>query len=291
MRLHLLLTSVLLAVTAYAGDDYAESIGRWRAERVARLTQPDGWLSLVGRHPLAPGLNTIGSAADNSIRLAVGPPYLGSAMFADGKVIFTPAPGALLQIDGQSPHRAELAYQNDAPTRVTFDSAQFHVMTRGGQLFLRVRDAESPRLRQFAGLEYFPLDPSWRIEADWVPFTPARTVRIANILGQTYEASVPGKAVFTRDGQRHELLPIDDEPGGPLFFVLADATSGRETYGGGRFLYADQPRDGKVVLDFNRAQNPPCAFTPFATCPRPPRENHLAVPVRAGEKAYRGESP
>ena len=273
-----------------AGADYVKSLEAWRAARVARLTTPNGWLTLIGRHQLAPGDNTVGTAGDNSIRLAAGPPYLGTVTLKDGKVTLTPAPGAIFEIDGQPARPAELVYRGDQPTTVTFGPVNFYVMERGASLYLRVKDRTAERLRNFAGLDYFPIDPSWRIEAQWVPFDPPHEVNITNMLGQTEPAPVPGKAVFTRDGRTFELLPIDEGADEPLFFVLTDLTAGEETYEASRFLYADRPKDGKIILDFNRAQNPPCAFTPFATCPLPPKENHLPVRVTAGEKAYRGNA-
>ena len=141
----------------------------------------------------------------------------------------------------------------------------------------------------FLGLDYFPIDPAWRIEAKWVPFEPPREIRIASIVGTSENEKSPGKAVFDREGKTFELIPVQESPDS-LFFIFSDETSGKETYGAARFLYSDPPRGGKVVLDFNRAVNPPCAFTPFATCPLPPKENRLTVRVTAGEKNYRGES-
>ena len=273
-------------------DDYTKSIEDWRAARLARLTIPDGWLTLIGRHPLAPGVNTVGTAEDNSIRLAAGPPYLATVTLgADRKVTLVPVPSALLEIDGARVRFAqELDYAGEKPTRVTFGSANFYVMPRGENLYLRVRDTAAATLRDFAGIDYFPIDPAWRIEADWVPFDPPRQVNITNMIGVTEPAPVPGKAVFTHEGRTVGLLPID-EGGDNLFFVLTDLTAGVETYEASRFLYAPRPKtgEGKIVLDFNRMQNPPCAFTTFATCPLPPKENRLPFPVRAGEKAYRGK--
>ncbi len=265
-----------------------QSIAAWRRERVDRLTAPNGWLSLIGGHLLAPGDNTVGTAADNSIQLAAGPPYLGTVQLQDGKVTLTPAPSALFQIDGQPAQQpAELVYRGDKPTTVTFGTVNFYVMERGPSLFLRVKDSAAERLKNFAGLDYFPIDSSWRIEAQWVKFDQPRQVKITNMIGQTSPAPVPGKAVFTRDGHDFELLPID-EGGDQLFFVITDLTAGEESYEACRFVYADAPKDGKVTLDFNRAQNPPCAFTPFATCPLPPKENRMPIRVPAGEKKYRG---
>lgn len=286
-----LLLALLLSAPVFAQDDHVKSIESWRAARVARLTAPDSWLTLVGRHLLAPGENTVGTAPDNSIRLAVGPPYLATVtLAADRTVTLTPAPSALLEVDGVSAHRpVALAWQTEQPTRVTFGTANFYVMSRGAELYLRVRDTEAATRTHFAGIDYFPIDPAWRIEATWVPFDPVQQIPITNMIGVTEPAPVPGKAVFTHAGRTVELLPVD-EGGDNLFFILADLTAGEETYEASRFLYAPKPKPGetKLVLDFNRMQNPPCAFTAFATCPLPPKENRMPFRVTAGEKNYRG---
>ncbi len=284
--------ALLLTAPGLAQDDYAKSIEDWRAARVARLTAPDSWLTLIGRHLLVPGANTVGTAEDNSIRLAAGPPYLATVTLgADRSVTLTPVPSALLEVDGVRAHTpSRLDYQGEKPTRVTFGTASFYVMPRGKDLYLRVRDTGAMTLKNFVGIDYFPIDPAWRIEATWVPFDPPRQINITNMIGITEPAPVPGKAVFTREGRTVELVPID-EGGDNLFFVLTDLTAGEETYGASRFLYAKKPGagEGKVLLDFNRMQNPPCAFTEFATCPLPPKENRIPFRVTAGEKLYRGK--
>lgn len=281
----------LLVVPAAAQDDYTKSIEAWRAARVARLTTPDGWLTLIGRHQLSPGPNTVGTATENAIKLAAGPPYLCTVNLApDRKITLTPATGALVQVDGAPAHDpVELVFEGDKPTRVTFGTASFYVMRRGEGLYLRVRDSAAASRAHFAGIEYFPIDPTWRIEAAWVPFNPVKQVNITNMIGVTEPAPVPGKAVFTWQGRTVELIPID-EGGDDLFFVLTDLTAGEETYEASRFLYAPKPKPGetKVVLDFNRMQNPPCAFTAYATCPLPPKENRMPFRVTAGEKKYHG---
>ena len=287
----LLLLALLLTCSAAAADDYAQSIATERAARVARLTTPTGWLTVVGLHWLNVGDNSVGTAADNTLKLAGGPPYLGTVtLAADGKITFTPASGALVQVDGAT-GPAELRYKGEGkPSTVTSGTLSFFVIQRNEKLGLRVKDSAAEARKNFLGLDYFPLDPTWRIEAQWVPFDPPHEVKITNILGQVSPASVPGKAVFTRDGHNFELIPIDEGPGEPLFFVVSDETSGTETYGACRFVYAAPPKDGKVILDFNLALSPPCAFTAFATCPLPPKENRMPVRVTAGEKNYRGHA-
>ncbi len=276
------------AVSALPAD-YPQTITTARAERVKQLTTPNGWLTLIGRHLISSGINTVGSAPDNSIILAAGPPYLGTVTLHEGTVTLTPAPSALLTINDQRIQQpTELIYKGKTPTVVVFGSVNFYVMMRGDSLFLRVKDREADRLKNFAGLDYFSLDPTWRLEATWIPFDPPHQVNITNMIGQTTTTPVPGKAVFTRDGRTFELFPID-EGGAELFFVITDLTAGQETYGACRFLSAALPQNGKIILDFNQAENPPCAFTPFATCPLPPKENRLPIRVTAGEKNYRGE--
>lgn len=270
--------------------NYIAKIEAAREQRVERLTRPDGWLSLIGLHFLTAGQNRVGTAPDNTIVLAAGPAHLGTVMLGEdgaATMMLNPAAGATVggaqvlstRLDERGPY---------GPTVVNCGSVSAFLIERGGRKALRVKDSASLRRTQFAGIDYFPIDPSWRVEAQWVPFERPRQVMIQNILGQESPASVPGKAVFVRDGQTFELLPLIESPDEPLFFVIADLTSGEETYAAARFVYASPSADGKLVIDFNEAVNPPCAFTPFATCPLPPKENRLAIAVRAGEKKYRG---
>ena len=289
IRASLLLALGLLGAASTIADDYTASIETWRAGRLQRLTAPAGWLTLIGRHPLEHGTWTVGSAPGNVIRLAAGPAQLGTITYGeDGKVSFALAEGAEATIDGTTARSAELVYAGDKPTYVRAGTVNFYVMDRSGKLFLRVRDSESDRRKHFAGIDAWPVDPAWRIEAEWVPFVPPREVAITNIIGLTEPALVPGKAIFTHEGKTYELIPIDEGPDVDLFFVLTDTTAGTETYEACRFLYASRPVNGKIILDFNKVYNPPCAFTPFATCPLPPKENRLGFALRAGEKKYKG---
>lgn len=281
---------VLFAAGGLRAGTYEDELNAERAARVQRLTAPDGWLSLIGLHFLAAGDNTVGSAPDNQVVLAAGPARLGNvAVDANGSARLQVTPGVEVRVNGVPVLSAELGDgRTGRSVTVTCGTVSFFVIERGGRLALRVRDTESKRRQEFAGIEYFPTDPTWRIEATWEPYARPREVPIKNILGQESKALVLGRAVFTRDGHTIGLLPLQESPDDPLFFVISDLTSGEETYGAARFVYADAPRDGRVVLDFNRAINPPCAFTPFATCPLPPKENEMPIAVRAGEKDYRG---
>ncbi|MEO6968406.1 MAG: DUF1684 domain-containing protein [Rhodanobacteraceae bacterium] len=275
-----------------SSNDYTQQIQQWRAQRVARLTTPDGWLSLVGLHWLKHGRNTIGSAADNTVVLAKGPAHLGVIDWSRvGSLHLKLTHGSGALIDGAKGTEATLLDDShDKPTTVSFGTVSFYAIDRNGRKGLRVKDSNAPAREHFLGIDYFPIDPSWRMVAKWIPFDPPHKLETPNVLGQIDTFPVPGKAVFERDGHTYELLPVIEVPGDTqLFLIFADRTSGKETYGAARFLYADMPKDGHIVLDFNKAYNPPCAFTAFATCPLAPPENRLDLRVTAGEKKYRGQ--
>jgi uncharacterized protein (DUF1684 family) len=277
---------------AATAADFSQQNQQWQNKRLAGLTAPNGWLSLIGLEWLKEGANRIGSAAGNDIVLKAGPAHLGVVTLSkDGALHIVLDKDSGATVDGKTVSEADLVDDAHAgegtPTNVAFGSASFYVIERDDRMALRVRDSNAETRTHFLGLDYYPADPSWRIVADWVPFDPPHELEIGSVLGTINKEKVPGKAVFHRDGHTYELMPIQEEPDS-LFFVIADRTSGRETYGAARFLYADLPKDGKVVLDFNRAYNPPCAFTPYATCPLAPPENRLDLAVTAGEKKYRG---
>ncbi len=272
------------------GDAYVKQVESWRAQRVERLKAADGWLSLIGLHWLKEGRNRVGSAKDNDVVLAAGPAHFGVVTLAGGKVTIELDPVAKATIDGKPGKSATLLDDaHDKPTLIAADTVSFYLIDRNGRKGLRVKDSKAQARTHFRGIESFPVDPSWRIQARWVPFDPPHTLETPNVLGQVDKFPVPGKAVFERDGKTFELLPVIEVPGDKqLFLIFADRTSGKETYGAARFLYADMPKDGRIVLDFNRAYNPPCAFTSFATCPLAPPENRLDLRVTAGEKKYAG---
>jgi len=275
-----------------AASDFPQQNAHWQQKRLASLTAPNGWLSLIGLEWLKEGANRLGSAADNDIVLKAGPAHLGVLTLSkDGSMHIVLDKNSGATVDGKAVHEASLiddAHAGDgAPSLVAFGSVSFLVIERDGRKALRVKDSNAETRAHFQGLDYYPADPSWRIVADWVPFNPPHELEIGSVLGTINKEKVPGKAVFHRDGHTYELMPIQEEPDS-LFFVIADRTSGKETYGAARFMYADLPKDGKVVLDFNRAYNPPCAFTPYATCPLAPPENRMDLAVTAGEKKYKG---
>ena len=289
------IASVLAAgitVVPTVDPDYVHSIEQWQAKRADDLKAPNGWLSLIGLEWLNEGTNRIGSAADNDIVLRAGPAHLGTiTVGTDGALSIAMAKDSGALVDGRRTDSAPLLDDAHAgtgePTEVSFGSANFYVIERNGRKALRVKDSEADTRTHFMGLDRFPIDASWRVVADWVPFDPPHELEIGNVLGTIDKEKVPGKAVFTRDGHTYELYPIQEDAQS-LFFVFADRTSGKETYGAARFLTTTLAANGKLVLDFNKATNPPCAFTPYATCPLAPPENRMDLRVTAGEKKYRG---
>jgi len=270
--------------------DYAKQIETWHARRVDRLKAPDGWLSLIGLHWLKEGRNKVGSAKDNDIVLAAGPAHFGVVTLAGGKAKIALDASAKATIDGKAGKSAELLDDShEKPTTIAAGSVSFYLIDRGGKKGLRVKDTQAEARTHFRGIDTFPIDPAWRVEAKYEAFNPPHSLEIPTVLGTVDKMVVPGKITFTRDGKSYDLLPVLEAPDAKeLWFIFADRTSGKETYGAARFLYADMPKGGKVVVDFNKAYNPPCAFTGYATCPLAPPENRLDLRVTAGEKKYAG---
>jgi uncharacterized protein (DUF1684 family) len=285
MRLPVL--AILVALAAPVPETHRADIERWRAQREARLRAEGGWLSVVGLSWLREGPNRFGTAADNDVVLPEGSaaPHAGSFVLSEGAVtVELTAPGAL--VAGQPVERTVLRPDTSEtpdvlslPPRLTL-----HVIERGGRLGIRVKDSEAPARRHFAGLSWYDVDPAWRIEAQFVAYDPPRSLRVPDVLGDVKESPCPGYARFEIDGKEQRLEPVAEPDADELFFIFRDATSAHGTYGAGRFLYAERPQGGRVILDFNKAYSPPCAFTAFATCPLPPEGNRLGVAIEAGEK-------
>lgn len=272
---------------------FEQGEAQWRAQRRAELLAPDGWTSLVGLHWVTPGPHYIGSERDNGIRLTVGPGQFGMIDLRPPRIRFVPHRGSGLVLDGKPLRGAVQLRADDAAegaSTIAFDEGkgQASVIRRADRYALRVRHADAPTRTQFAGLDYWPGGRDWAIDARFEPHVPARTIPIANIVGTIEPTPNPGAVVFERDARMHRIEALQGSDGG-LFLIFADRTSGHGSYGAGRYLDTAAPdAQGRVRLDFNRAYNPPCAFTPFATCPLPPPENRLDLAIRAGEKAYAG---
>jgi hypothetical protein len=262
------------ATAGTATEDFAAETRAWHARRVERLRSETGWLTLVGLHWLEEGENRVERVP-------------GVFVLEAGKVRVKADPAAGLTVDGKAVGDAVLAADLDEnPSAIRAGDLRIQLIRRGERLGLRVRDPNSPVRKGFQGIDTWPPDPKFRVVAAWEAYATPREIEVPNVLGTIEKASAPGVARFTIDGVPCSLEPILEEGDTPLFFVFRDATSGKTTYPAGRFLYAAAPKDGKVVLDFNRAYNPPCAFTPYATCPLPPKQNRLAVPIEAGEKTW-----
>ncbi len=289
MNLLAITLSMSMAATAPApAVSHEEDVLAWRADRLERLTAPTGWLTLVGLHWLKPGLNRIGNGAEADIDLGRGPDHLGDLRW-EGERFYFRSNGEVISVNGNQPLGLDLiADSQGTPTVVEFGSAQFYIVQRGGRYGLRVKDSQSPVRTQFAGLEYFPISAKWRLDARWEAHDPPRTLEIATILGDIEQVPNPGRAVFSVDGKEYALEALQAEGAEQLFFIVFDTTSGKQTYGSGRFYYADLPVDGRVIIDFNKAYNPPCAFTEYSTCQLPPEQNRLRLAIEAGEKKYQG---
>jgi uncharacterized protein (DUF1684 family) len=278
------------AEPALAMTEHQQEIAAWRAGRTDRLTDPDGWLSLVGLHWLPAGTaQTLGNGGGNDVDLGRGPQRLGTVNWKDGRAYFEVAEGASVSVGGEASTLVELSPIGDQPAAlVRSGSFNFQLLERGDKFALRVRDSEAPTRTGFTGIAYFDIDPSWRIDARFEAYDEPRTIEVATVVGTLEEYPNPGRIVFERDGKTHSIEALVEEGEEKYFLVIADRSSGKETYGMARYLYAGPPVDGRIVVDFNKAYNPPCAFTAFATCPMPPEGNRLDLYVAAGEKTYTG---
>ncbi len=272
-------------------DAYRAEIEAWRARRVERLRSDTGWLTVVGLSWLEPGKNSVGSAPGNRVVLPAGkaPGYAGAIDRSDGSATFHAAPGSGITAEGK-PVTA-LALRPDtsgSPTTLSVGPVSFYLIERGDRLGVRVKDRESAARRDFHGIESFPIDTKWRVEAKFEPYDPPKKIPVPTILGTEEAGECPGALVFELDGKPYRLDPILEQGETDLFVIFGDRTNGKETYGAGRFVYAAPAVGGKTVLDFNKAYNPPCVFTPYATCPLPPAQNKLPIEIPAGEKRYDG---
>jgi uncharacterized protein (DUF1684 family) len=294
------------------------AIDEWHAARVAKLTGENGWLTLVGLYWLKPGENTFGRAPNNAFALdhaglpdTLGSFYVEEVKAADGTatrtVRFTKRPGAEVLVLGSETGAdgAKVEFQrpvdqitllpdaaDGGPTVLQAGTLRFYVIERGGRLGIRIRDIQHPLRTQFAGIERWPVSPDWVFDAEWVPYDPPKPIKIGTIIGTVEEMPAWGQVRFRKGLSTYTLDAVLEVPGDEeLFVMFKDDTSGRSTYGAGRFMYIPIPKDhtkpGSVRVDFNKAYNPPCAFNEFATCPLPPAQNWLSgIAIEAGEKKY-----
>jgi uncharacterized protein (DUF1684 family) len=268
---------VTLAVTAdLPSATYVREIGEFRAEREAGLKADDGWLTVVGLHWLNNGENRVGSDPSFEVPLPEpAPKRVGTILVEKGQARFRPAPGIAL---------TETVLQEDTTEVLSLGRVSFYIIKRGNRLAVRVKNNDSSARKEFTGLRWFPVNASWRIQARFTAYKNKRTITFHTLAGVDEPLESPGYVTFVKSGREFRLEPVWDEK--QLFFVFRDQTSGKTTYAAARFLYADPPKDGIVWLDFNKAQNPPCVFTAYATCPLPPPQNRLPIEVTAGEEMY-----
>lgn len=266
-------------------DEHRAEVEAWREARYEALRRDRGWLTLAGLGWLRSGVNRLGAATGNDIVLPAGPPHAGTLTLSDDGVV---ADGAF-QHDGE-PVRGLRMVDDHAPeaepTELELERLRIIVIRRGNRLGVRTWDLDAPARRDFTGIDHWPVDPAWRLDARFEP-TPERRLLVPDVLGPGYEEDSPGEVVFRVDQDEHRLQALPGGPDGSLWLVFGDATNGRETYPGGRFVYTEPPgAGGAVVVDFNRAYNPPCVFSPYATCPLPWPANRLGIRIEAGERGY-----
>jgi len=268
-------------------DAYRREVEQWRAQHQSELAKDFGWLTVVGLDWLKEGDNRVGSDPASEVPLPPGsaPRRVATISLHAGKVALHPAPGVPLTLNGKPASETALREDDDV---LAINHLKFYLIRRGDKAGIRLKDNDSPGRKHFQGLSWYPIDPSWRIQAKYTPWPAPHNVLFHNTIGQEESEPSPGYVTFQKDGREFRLEPVLDD--GQLFFVLRDQTSGKTTYGASRFLYTEPAKNGVVWLDFNQAENPPCAFTDFATCPLPPPQNRLALAIPAGEKKYAGSA-
>lgn len=294
-----LLTSLAATLAAGQDDAWLKEMNAFREDRAAGLQKPDGWLSLVGLEWLQPGDTSVGSASDNKVKLsAAHPAHLGIFRLENKVVTLLPPKEGFpagLTVGGAPAKEQVLRTDADRDTNnphLLIGTLNLYAIRRGDQFALRIKDAKSPSLVNFHGLKWYAPDHTYRVTAKWIPYSPQKTVSLLTLVGTSYPVPVPGAAEFAWQGKTYRIEPVLEEPDTKeLFFILRDTTSATTTYGACRFLYTSFPpsgldKPGELVLDFNKLRNPPCAYTPYATCPLPPPGNRLPIALPVGEQRY-----
>jgi len=270
-------------------DPYRTEIETFRRQREAKLTSDTGWLTIAGLYFLTKPETTVGSGGDNDVVLPAGTPSrVGTFVLAkDGKVSVTLAPGVRpTLLDGKQFAGGPIKSDGDgSPDRLVLGDVQVWVHQSGERPAIRVRDKNNHLRKEFTGMKWYPVNEAYRVEGTFEPLDTPEELKIPNMLGDIDTMTVPGHVRFMLNGKEHNMLAVTENDT-EFWFIFRDLTSGDETYPAARFLYTARPVNGKVTLDFNRAENPPCAFNAYATCPLPPPDNRLQVRVEAGEKIY-----
>jgi len=276
-----------IAILPIDHPGYREFLEKWRQQHEANLRSDDGWLTVAGLYWLKEGENTLGSGRQNSFVLPPGsaPENVGAIDFHGGKIVFRAQPGVAVTVNGRPAATTPLSPDSGgSPDVLRIQHLSMFVIQRGNRFGIRLKDTDSPARLKFTGLHWFPVAEEFRVTAKFVPYTPPKKLAVPNILGDIEQEECPGFVEFTIKGVNYRLDPVSS--GDMLFFIFKDQTAGKQTYPSGRFLYTGLPRNGEVVVDFNQAVNPPCAFTPYATCPLPPAQNDLPVRIEAGELRF-----
>jgi uncharacterized protein len=269
---------------------YVQSFEKWKAEETEDLRA--NWLPLVGLFWLKPGVNTFGSDPSNAIVFPKGPARAGEFDLNGTEVTLKLLPQTQASVEGKRITTAKLEPDTSQQvTRVEMGTLRFHVIMRGERVGIRVKDTDSASAHNFKGMQFFPLDMTYRVTATWVPSDGKKTIEIPNVLGDVRTQPVPGSVVFKILAQELKLTALGGDPQKGLFFVFRDETAKSDTYPAGRFLDTGPVTNGSLELDFNRAYNPPCAVTPYATCPLAPKENRLPIAIPAGEKFDKAAHP
>jgi uncharacterized protein (DUF1684 family) len=265
-------------------------IAKFQQDREAALKADTGWLTIAGLWFLTQPVTTFGSDPLNDIVFpASAPSRAGTFELRDGKVSVKAAEGVTFKLGDKTVTSAPLRSDGEGlPDRVLLGELQFWVHNSGERLSIRLRDPDSSLRKDFAGTSWFPINRAYRVEGSYSPYDRPKTVEIANILGDIDRVPIPGIVTFALDGQEYKIEPVAEAGDAQYWFIFRDLTSQSETYPAARFLYAPAPVDGKMILDFNKAQNPPCAYNPYTTCPLPPEQNRLRTRIEAGEKRYAG---
>ena len=264
---------------------YIQSVEQWQQDRLEGLKSKSGWLNLAGIYWLQEGSQTIGSDPSNDIVFPErAPAFLGVLTLEGEEVHLQVQEGVELFYEGEAVQELNLRYETSGkPSYLTHGDFAWYIMKRHTSLAVRLRDYRNPAIEALDHIPSYPIDPDYLVEAQLEPFPEARTMTVNTpFQDYTQEYQCPGELHFELQGQKLSLLPF--ESGDSYFIILSDETTALETYGGGRFMYATPDSTGRILLDFNKAYNPPCAVTPFAACPMPPRENHLPIRIEAGEK-------
>ncbi len=274
-------------MTVTITNEYYKKIETIRLERQHRMiSNPLSWFALAGLYPLHEGENTFANSSNASICISGLEDELHGSLFLDsGKVFLQNTSSPKITLNGGQPRENPLRADVDGdPDLIEAGSIAMRIISRGGKFFLRVWDRQSPEVINFKGLNFYPVDPAYRVEATFTPFETPLILKGTNMIGMEYEQPFIGSAAFTIAGKEYSLIAEEDEDG--LLFSFIDETRRDTTYGGGRYLLADKPSNDRLILDFNLAVNWPCAYTPYATCPIPPMQNRLALRIEAGEKKF-----